>query len=150
MMCVARVLCLGGGDAAVLAPHRPVRVYVAPDGPRLTGAVDVPVEEQAGLADPGEAPRDRWLLDGDLTAPAADGESGQQVLDRFGTTLAEIAERHRGQTVAVVAGGLDLPLAALCAGLSPARVHAAPLADGDVAVAEYDADGWRYVSGWPA
>ncbi|WP_239157503.1 histidine phosphatase family protein [Actinocatenispora thailandica] len=150
MMCAARVLCLVGGEAAALAPYRPVRLYVAPDGPRLAGAVDAPVEERAGLAGPGLAPRDRWLLAGELAAPAAGGESGQQVVDRFAGTLAEIADRHRGQTVAVLADGLELPLAALCAGLSPARVHAAPLAPGDVVVVEYDADGWRYLSGWPA
>ena len=148
-MCAARVVCLAGGAAEVLGPYRPVRVYVAPAGPRLAGALDVPVEEHAGLSDPGTAPRDSWLLDGDLAAPAGGGETGRQVLDRFAAALAEIAERHRGQTVAVVAAGLELPLSALCTGLAPGRVHAVPLGDGDAVVVEYEAGAWRYVEGWP-
>lgn len=149
-MCPARLACLAGGDAAELAAYRPVRVYRGPGAPSLTGAVDAPVEDVAGLADPGAAPRETWLLDGDLDVPAGGGESGRQVLERYAAALAEIAERHRGQTVAVLAAGLDLPLASLCAGLPPSRVYASPLAPGRVVLVEYDADGWRYLSGWPA
>lgn len=146
-MCPARVACLVGGDAAALLPYRPVRVFVAPgDG----GAYGVTVEEHAGLACPGDVPRGSWLRDGDLDAPSGDGVSGRQVLDRFADALTDIAERNRGYTVAVVSGAVELPLAALCTGLTPARVYAAPLRPGDVALVEYDADGWRYVSGWPA
>jgi probable phosphoglycerate mutase len=149
-MCPARLACLAGGDAAALAAHRPVRVYRGPGAPPLAGTAGSPVEEHAGLADPGSAPRETWLLDGDLAVPAGGGESGWQVLDRFAAALAEIAERHRGQTVAVVAAGLELPLTSLCAGIAPARAYASPLEPGRVALVEYDADGWRRVSGWPA
>lgn len=92
-----------------------------------------------------------WLLDADLDARIPGGESGAEVLDRFGKSIQQIADRHRGETVAVIShvGTLSLGLATLCAGLSPATVWGRPLGHCVPIQVSYDGEIWRYLSGWP-
>ncbi|MGA8117572.1 MAG: histidine phosphatase family protein [Actinocatenispora sp.] len=157
LMCPTRLVCLRhGGTLPALAGLQVGRVYSAPESlpeaERLAGDLGVDAEVRPALAEVADAPLRSWLLDAELETPAADGRTGRYLLDRVGSTLTEIAERHRGQTVAVVAGAapLSLALAALCRGLAPAVVCRHPLTPGRAVITEYDADGWRYLSGWTA
>ena len=90
---------------------------------------------------------ERWYA-GDLTARWPGGESGRDVVHRYAEELAAIADEHRGETVLVVvhqtAASIALP--ALCElPLGSGGEH--PLACGEYAEAEGDADGWRLL-GW--
>jgi broad specificity phosphatase PhoE len=68
-----------------------------------------------------EAARDRWKA-GDLHATHAGGESYASIRDRVLPVLAEIASRHRGGGVVVVAHGVVIRVAgtSLLEGFSPA------------------------------
>jgi probable phosphoglycerate mutase len=96
--------------------HSPVR-RAAQTARHIAAALgpDVPVEEVAGLrvADHGEHGRHPWdpktnligtipPLD-PMTVPSPGAESWQAYLDRSGRTLAQLAERHAGRRILVVA-----------------------------------------------
>lgn len=91
---------------------------------------------------------DRWF-EGDLSAGFPGGESGADVVSRYGAELAAIADEHRGETVLVVvhqnAAGITLPSLAENLSLASGRDHL--LANGEYAEIAVDADGWRLV-GW--
>lgn len=89
-----------------------------------------------------------WLEEGDLDRACDGGETGRELLTRVQSSLADIADRHRGETVVVVGHGgfLSFGLTALCANLHPARVIANPLANCGSVVVDSDGDGWRAVS----
>jgi probable phosphoglycerate mutase len=71
----------------------------------------------------------RWL-EGDLSAEVDGGESGQAVVHRFRDSLQEVADQHRGETVAVVSHGgamcLALPRLVSDVALDHARSHPVP------------------------
>lgn len=58
-----------------------------------------------------------WVVEQDLQQRVADGETGQQVLDRMTAGFEQIASTHPGETVAVVGhvASLTLALSRLCA-----------------------------------
>ena len=89
---------------------------------------------------------DRWYA-GDLGAAFPGGESGLEVVARYREELQGIADLHRGETVLVVGHQTAACLALLevSDNVTPAYVHDHPLANGEDAVVEVDADGWRLV-----
>lgn len=84
-----------------------------------------------------------WLA-GDLSARIAGGESGQEVIDRFGAVLAEVADAHRGEAVLVVShgGAICMAVPELARNLDPAHAHGRPLTSCAVVRLDGDADGW--------
>ena len=84
-----------------------------------------------------------WLA-GDLSARIPGGESGQEVIDRFGRVLAEVADAHRGEAALVVShcGAICMAVAELACNLDPAHGHGRPLPNCAVVALEADADGW--------
>lgn len=84
----------------------------------------------------------RWL-DGDLT-PSLYGESGAQVRDRLASVGAEVADLHRGETVALVSHGgiLQVGLHHLCHNLPADFVTAHPLPVAGTVVVDIDGSGW--------
>lgn len=163
LMCPARLACLcpepgmpPAGVVSELRTARVVRVYAgpvfAPEARALAEALGVGYELLPALDGCGDVPLDAWLLRGDLDRPAGNGESGHAVFDRLAGVQAGLADRHRGQAVAVLSetGPVTLALAALCSGVSPATAHAHPLPLWTVAHIEYDSGGWHHVvGGWP-
>lgn len=87
---------------------------------------------------------DRWF-DGDLAAGFSDGESGDDVVDRYGEQLAAIADEHRGETVLVVVHqtAAAITLASNAQNLSPAYARDHQLDHGADVELMVDADGWR-------
>ncbi|MEP6629431.1 MAG: histidine phosphatase family protein [Lapillicoccus sp.] len=88
---------------------------------------------------------------GDLNRRWPGAESGVEVVGRFVAALAELADRHRGETVVVVSHGGVMTL-----GITHTAVNVAPqlrtkldLPHTAVATVEIDADGWRLVGPWP-
>ncbi|HEY9474698.1 MAG TPA: histidine phosphatase family protein [Mycobacteriales bacterium] len=91
-----------------------------------------------------------WIVDGDLDSRLPGGESGRQIVDRFTRALATIADRHPGQTIAVVShvGTLSVGLMGLCEGLGPDQVWGQILPHAVPFLVDFDGTGWR-CSTWP-
>lgn len=90
---------------------------------------------------------DHWYA-GELDAAFPGGESGKDVVSRYATTLAEVADAHRGETVLVVghqtAMGISLPT--LATNLRPGFAREHGLDNGAYAELVADTDEWRLVS----
>lgn len=84
-----------------------------------------------------------WL-GGDLAARIPGGESGVEVVARYGAVLEEVADAHRGEGVLVVSHGgvMCLALAVLAHNLDPGHSRNLPMPNGGVVALEGDADGW--------
>lgn len=84
-----------------------------------------------------------WL-GGDLTARIPGGESGEEVLARYGAVLDEIADVHRGESVLVVSHGgvMCMAIPTLVGNLRPEHALAKPLENCAVVEVAGDADGW--------
>ncbi|NNG40909.1 histidine phosphatase family protein [Flexivirga sp. ID2601S] len=95
------------------------------------------------------APTFRTWLDGDLSARIRGAESGAEVVARGRTVLEEIADRHPGETVLVVAHGGILTL--LVRHLLTVENGVTPRGFVNCGYAEtaLGADGWR-LTGWSA
>ncbi|MEP6814366.1 MAG: histidine phosphatase family protein [Marmoricola sp.] len=89
-----------------------------------------------------------WF-DGDLAAEFPGGESGADVVARYGSELNAIADEHRGESVLVIvhqtAAGITVPWLAENVSLSSGRGQL--LGNGEYVEMRVDADGWRVV-GW--
>jgi probable phosphoglycerate mutase len=89
---------------------------------------------------------DQWFA-GDLERSFRGGESGSEVVARYGGALQQIADQHRGETVLVVghqtAIGIALP--SLAGNVDPAYVEDHLLDNGATAELLVDADDWRLV-----
>jgi 2,3-bisphosphoglycerate-dependent phosphoglycerate mutase len=96
-----------------------------------------------GVPDPFAATFAAWL-DGDLAARIPGGESGIEVVDRYGVVLDEIADAHRGESVLVVSHGgvMCLALSVLARNLSVGHSRDLPMPNGGVVALEGDDDGW--------
>jgi broad specificity phosphatase PhoE len=94
----------------------------------------VPLEE-----DPFVATYTRWM-EGHLDERVPGGESGQEIADRFGDVLREIADAHPGETVLVVShgGAIGLGVPAIARMDAPRRL----LGNCDTVEVLADADGW--------
>lgn len=92
----------------------------------------------------------KWLLDGKLDTRMAGGESGHEVLHRFGASMNRIASAHAGGTVAVVGhvGTFTLGLVSLCEDLAPERVWGRPLPHAVPFLVEFHGSAWRCAT-WP-
>jgi broad specificity phosphatase PhoE len=90
---------------------------------------------------------DRWY-DGDLAASFDGGESGKDVASRYATTLAEVADAHRGETVLVVGHetAMCISLPTLATNLRPGFAREHGLGNGDFAELVADTDEWRAVN----
>jgi broad specificity phosphatase PhoE len=90
--------------------------------------------------DPFKEPFGRWLA-GDLDVRIPGAESGHELVDRMRTSLAEVADLHRGETVLVISHGgilrLTLPLLARLGTFVPS-----PLANCATVEIAIDADDW--------
>jgi broad specificity phosphatase PhoE len=90
-----------------------------------------------------------WVVERDLSAQVADGETGHEVVTRVCSALTTIAANHRGQTVAVVGhvASFTVALNELCVlgwhDVGTPLPHAVPF------LVEHDGNSWRCVS-WPA
>lgn len=86
----------------------------------------------------------RWF-DGELDARFDGGESGLEVVQRYGATLDEIADLHRGETVLVVAhqtaACITLPVRSVQ--VSPVYAEHHQLEHCQAAELLIDGDGWR-------
>jgi alpha-ribazole phosphatase/probable phosphoglycerate mutase len=89
-----------------------------------------------------------WIVERDLSAQVADGETGHQVLARVCSALTTIASSHRGQTVAVVGhvASLTVALNELCK--LGGTIWGTPLPHAVPFLVEWDGNSWRCVS-WP-
>jgi probable phosphoglycerate mutase len=90
----------------------------------------------------------RWFA-GDLEAGFAGGESGTEVVERYRSTFATIADQHPGETVLVVThqSAVSITLPCVAANLAPAFARDHQLENGESAELVVDADGWR-ISRW--
>ena len=99
-----------------------------------------------GVPDPFAATFAAWLA-GDLAARIPGGESGDEVVERYGAVLEEIADEHRGESVLVVSHG-----GVMCHG--PVRAGAQPRAQPQPGPPDADCGWWRWrptpTAGWPA
>jgi len=86
---------------------------------------------------------DHWFR-GDLTVAFPGGETGADVIRRYGDTLAEIADLHRGENVVVVihqtAACIALP--ALARNITPQYADRHRLGNGESAELVIDTDDW--------
>jgi alpha-ribazole phosphatase/probable phosphoglycerate mutase len=122
--------------------------------PVMPGLVEMEIGDLEGTADPAArawtaAVLRAWVVDGDLDARVADGETGRAVVARITAAFETIAAAHRdGGTVAVVGhvASLTAELSVLC-GLGPA-VWGAPLPHAVPFQVLRDGLGWRCVT-WP-
>jgi probable phosphoglycerate mutase len=96
-----------------------------------------------GVPDPFAATFAAWLA-GDLTARIPGAESGEEVVERYGTVLEEIADEHRGESVLVVSHGgvMCMALSALARNLALSHSRDLPMPNCGVVALEGDADGW--------
>lgn len=106
----------------------------------LMAEEDMPAN--AVTADELDAVFRRWL-DGDLV-PELYGESGAQVRDRLHAVASEVADLHRGETVALVSHGgiLQVGLPHLCANLPADFVADHPLPVAGSVIVAVDSSGW--------
>lgn len=91
-----------------------------------------------------------WIVGGDLDTRLPGGESGREVMARFGAVMEDIATGHPGATVAVVGhvGTFTLGLLSLCMNLSAQHVWGRPLPHACPVQVVHDAAGWR-CEAWP-
>jgi len=96
-----------------------------------------------GIPDPFAATFAAWL-DGDMTARIPGGESGVEVVERYGAVLEEVADSHRGESVLVVSHGgvMCMALSALARNLTASHSRDLPMPNCGVVALEADADGW--------
>ena len=96
-----------------------------------------------GVPDPFAATFAAWLA-GDLTARIPGAESGEEVVERYGAVLEEIADQHRGESVLVVSHGgvMSMALSALAHNLALSHSRDLPMPNCGVVALEADADGW--------
>jgi broad specificity phosphatase PhoE len=89
-----------------------------------------------------------WVVEQDLRQRVADGETGQNVLDRMTAAFQQIASAHPGETVAVIGhvASLTLALSRLCA-LGP-RVWGNALPHAQPFLLESDGQTW-HCPAWP-
>lgn len=85
----------------------------------------------------------RGWLDGDLSGEIL-GETAQDILGRLSDIVDELADQHRGETVAFIThGGITtLGLVALCRNLRVEITDQRPLDNGQTAEIEVDSSGW--------
>ncbi len=96
-----------------------------------------------GDPDPFADTFEAWLA-GELTARIPGGESGLEVVGRYGAVLDEIADSHRGESVLVVSHGgvMCLALSALSRNLTLSHSRDVPMPHCGIVAVEADADGW--------
>jgi probable phosphoglycerate mutase len=96
-----------------------------------------------GVPDPFAATFAAWLA-GDLAARIPGAESGDEVVERYGAVLQEIADEHRGESVLVVSHGgvMCMALSALARNLALSHSRDLPMPSCGVVALEADADGW--------
>lgn len=111
-----------------------------------TGLREFGVGDAAGTdggPDPFAATFGAWLA-GDLTARIPGAESGEEVIERYGAVLEEIADQHRGESVLVVSHGgvMSMVLSALAHNLALSHSRDLPMPNCGVVAMEGDLDGW--------
>jgi broad specificity phosphatase PhoE len=91
---------------------------------------------------------DHWF-DGDLTAAFPRGESGQDVVARYGAVLSEVADVHRGENVLVVAHqtAACIALPTLARNVTADHADRHRLDNGEYAELVIDSDDWALI-GW--
>ncbi|RYC14702.1 histidine phosphatase family protein [Nocardioides zhouii] len=96
-----------------------------------------------GVPDPFAATFASWLA-GDLAARIPGAESGEEVVERYGAVLEEIADAHRGESVLVVSHGgvMCMALSALARNLALSHSRDLPMPNCGVVALEGDDDGW--------
>jgi alpha-ribazole phosphatase/probable phosphoglycerate mutase len=89
-----------------------------------------------------------WIVDRELSAKVADGETGHEVVNRVSSALAAIAAGHPGRTVAVVGhvASLTVALNELCE--FGDSVWGTPLPHAVPFLVEWDGNSWKCTS-WP-
>jgi probable phosphoglycerate mutase len=111
-----------------------------------TGLREFGVGDAAGTTgdpDPFAATFLAWL-GGDLAARIPGGESGEEVVERYGAVLEEIADNHRGESVLVVSHGgvMCMALSALSRNLDPSHARDLPMPHCGIVAVDADTDGW--------
>lgn len=134
--------------AEVIATTLRVNLAIMPE------LAEVGIGEQEGATDPVTRRRTAevlhaWIVDGDLDARVADGETGHQVTQRMVTAFTTIATAHPGRTVAVVGhvASLTTGLATLCSQLG-SRTWGRPLPPGHPVTVEHHQHTWT-CRDWP-
>ncbi|WP_242504367.1 histidine phosphatase family protein [Promicromonospora panici] len=134
--------------AGLLAAAPGVQIESVPD------LVEVGIGRHEGSGDPAVRRRTAevlrsWVVERELNEQVADGETGHEVLARTTKALQRIAQRHPGETVAVVGhvAGLTVALSELCA--LGSSVWGAPLPHAEPFLVEWDGARWSCAA-WPA
>jgi broad specificity phosphatase PhoE len=131
---------------------RPIAAALGVPLEQLPGLHEYSVGELAHTPGGGAAVRaiiERWI-DGDLDVVIPGAESGRQVLDRFSGALAELSDRHRGETVAVISHGgvMAFCLPRLCGNVADDAGRARFIPNCGIVRLRVDADGW-VLDSWP-
>jgi probable phosphoglycerate mutase len=89
----------------------------------------------------------RWLRDGDFDHGFEGGETGTQIARRVSEALNGVADRHAGETIAVVShgGAMAVGLGALCDNLPVGWLGDHLLANADIVEAVRTEAGWHCV-----
>ena len=106
---------------------------------------DEAAEDQAAV----DAVFESWV-NGDLAAAYPGGESGADLVARFGSAIEEVADSYRGETVVVISHGgvMAVAIPRLAGRATPALLAARWMPHCAIARVEVDADGWT-LQHWP-
>ncbi len=119
----------------------------------IEGVQEFAVGSLAGTPAMGRAAREVFLawVAGDLDRRWPGAETGSEVVARFVEAVAELADRHRGESVLVVSHGgvMTLGIVNTATNARQELARAADVPNCAVAQVEVDADGWRLVGPWP-
>ncbi|MBS2549626.1 histidine phosphatase family protein [Catenulispora sp. NL8] len=133
--------------AAPLAAARGIHVHTLPD------LAEVGIGGAEGSTDPAIGRQTAevlraWILNEDLAQHVADGETGHDVIARITAAFGRIADRHPGQTVAVVGhtASLTAGLGRLCN--LGGRVWGTPLPHAEPFLIDLDGHTW-HCPAWP-
>ena len=90
-----------------------------------------------------------WV-DGDLSAAYPSGESGADLVARFGAALEQVADSYRGETVVVISHGgvMSVAIPRLAGRGTPELLAARWMPHCAIARVDVDADGWA-LQYWP-
>lgn len=116
--------------------------------------VEVGIGRHEGSSDPAVRRRTTdvlrsWVVERHLDERVADGETGHEVLARTTRAMRRIAQRHPGETIAVVGhvASLTVALSQLCT--LGSSVWGAPLPHAEPFLVEWDGTRWSCPT-WPA
>ena len=120
-------------------------------GEELPGVQEYDIGDLVGTEDRAavDAVFESWV-NGDLAAAYPGGESGADLVARFGSAIEEVADSYRGETVVVISHGgvMAVAIPRLAGRATPDLLAARWMPHCAIARVEVDADGWA-LQHWP-